>query len=148
MASLDFCRVVLQVAWLFSSPACSAREQLLAACKPRASREIQPWVPASLHNIEHFFTLSHTLPLHDSHLNTGFLNVVLQANLSRNKANRWLIKFNLTVGTSYMGWGSCWSIPHGTQDLVVLVVPCYNGRLSQLVSHPSVKGYAPSIIGG
>ena len=97
MASLDFCPVVLQLAWLFSSPACSARVQLLAVCKPRASREIQPRVPASLHSLEHFFTLSHTPPLHDSHLNTGFLSAILQANMSRNKANTWLIKFNLTI---------------------------------------------------
>ena len=26
-----------------------------------------------MHTLELFFTLSHTLPLHDSHLNTGFL---------------------------------------------------------------------------
>ena len=65
--------------------------------KPRVTREIQPRVPASLHSLEHFFTLSHTLPLHDSHLNTGFLSAVLQANMSRNKANTWLIKFNLTT---------------------------------------------------
>ena len=97
MASLDFCPVVLQLAWLFSSLACSARVQLLAACKPQASHEIQPRVPTSLHSLEHFFTLSHTLPLHDSHLNTGFLSAILQANLSRNKANTWLIKFNLTI---------------------------------------------------
>ena len=70
--------------------------QLLVACKPRDSREIKPQVPASLHCLEHFFTLSHTLPLHDSHLNTRFLNAVLQANMSQNKANTWLIKFNLT----------------------------------------------------
>ena len=30
-------------------------------------------VPVSLHNLVQFFTLSHTLPLHDSHLNTGLL---------------------------------------------------------------------------
>ena len=101
MASLNFCPVVLQLAWLFSSPACSARVQLLAACKPRASSEIQPRVPASLYNLEHFFTLSHTLPLHDSHLNTGFLSAVLQVNLSRNKANTWLTKFNLTKSYSH-----------------------------------------------
>ena len=40
----------------------------------------QPW--AILH------TLSHTLPLHDSHLNTGFLSAKIQANLARNKANK------------------------------------------------------------
>ena len=97
MASLDFCPIVLQVAWLFSSLACSVRVQLLATCKPRASREIQPRVPASLHSLEYFFTLSHTLFLYDSHLNTGFLNAVLQPNFSWNKTNTWLIKFNLTT---------------------------------------------------
>ena len=33
-------------------------------------------------------TLSHMLPLHDSHLNTGFLIAKIQANLARNKANK------------------------------------------------------------
>ena len=33
-----------------------------------------------MHTLEFFFTLSHTLPLHDSHLNTEFLNAELQAN--------------------------------------------------------------------
>ena len=97
VASLDFCPVVLQLAWLFSCPAYSVRVQLLAACKPWASREIKPRDFASLHSLEHFFTLSHTLPLHDSHLNTRFLSAILQANLSRNKTNTWLIKFNLTL---------------------------------------------------
>ena len=41
-----------------------------------------------MHILELFFTLSHTLPLHDSHLNTRFLNVELQANLTRNKSNK------------------------------------------------------------
>ena len=108
MASLDFCPVVLQMAWLFSSPACSAGVQLLAAYKLRASRKIQPRVPASLYSLEHFFTLSHTLPLHDSHLNTGFLSAVLQANLSWNKANTWLIKFNLTYLNKQLLWIIIW----------------------------------------
>ena len=93
MARLDFCPVVLQLAWLLSSLACSVRVHLLAACKPQVS--------TSLHNLEHFFTLFYTLPLHDSHLNTGFLSVVLQVNLSWNKANTWLIKFNLTISLSF-----------------------------------------------
>ena len=97
IAKLDFCPVVLQLAWLFSSLACFTRVHLLAACKPWASREIQSRVFASLHNLEYFFTLSHTLPLHDSHLNIGLLSTKLQANLSRNKANTWLIKFNFTI---------------------------------------------------
>ena len=44
-----------------------------------------------------FFTFSHTQPLHYSHLNTEFLHAKLQANLAQNKANTWLIKFNLTM---------------------------------------------------
>ena len=75
-----FCPVVLQLAWRFSFFACFTCVHLLAACKPR--------VPASLHSFEHFFTLSHTLPLHDSHLNIGLLIAKLQANLARNKANK------------------------------------------------------------
>ena len=102
IARLDFCPVVLQLAWLFSSLACSTHVHLLAACKPWASREIQSRVFASQHNLEHFFTLSHTLPLHDSHLNTGSLSAELQANLSQNKANTWLIKFNLTYIYKYI----------------------------------------------
>ena len=76
-----FCPVVLQLA-------CLACVQLLATCKPWATREIQSRVLISLHNLEHFFTLSHTLPLHDSHLNTGLLIAKIQANLARNKANK------------------------------------------------------------
>ena len=64
----------------------------LAACKPRVTRKIQSQVPASLHNLEHFFTLSHTLPLHDSHLNTGLLIAKIQENLARNKANKMVDK--------------------------------------------------------
>ena len=94
VANLDFCPVVLQLAWLFSFPACSACVQLLAACKPQVTREIQPRVPASLHSLEHFFTFSHTLPLHDSHLNTGLLIAKLRANLARNKANKMVDKIS------------------------------------------------------
>ena len=36
----------------------------------------------------HLSNSSHKLPLHDSHLNTGFLNAKIQANLARNKANK------------------------------------------------------------
>ena len=74
--------------------ACLARVQLLATCKPRATCEIQSRVPASLHNLEHFFTLSHTLPLHDSHLNTGLLIAKIQENLARNKANKMVDKIS------------------------------------------------------
>ena len=51
-----------------------------------------PRVFASVHNFEHFFTLSHSLPLHDSHLNTGLLIAKIQANLAQNKANKMVDK--------------------------------------------------------
>ena len=87
-----FCPVVLQLAWRFSFSTCLARVQLLVACKPRATREVQLRVPATLHKLEHFFTLSHTLPLHDSHLNTGLLIAKIQANLAWNKTNKMVDK--------------------------------------------------------
>ena len=83
-----FCPVVLQLAWRFSFSASFAHVHLLATCKPRATRVIQLQFPASLHSLKHFFTLSHTLPLHDSHLNTRLLIAKLQANLARNKTNK------------------------------------------------------------
>ena len=71
---------------------CLARVQLLATCKPRATCEIQLRVPVSLHNLEHFFTLCHILPLHDFHQNTRLLIAKIQANLARNKANKMVDK--------------------------------------------------------
>ena len=53
---------------------------------------VQPWVSASLHNLEHFFTLSHSLLLHDSHLNTRLLITKIQAYFARNKANKMVDK--------------------------------------------------------
>ena len=53
---------------------------------------VQPRVSASLHNLEHFFTLSHSLLLHDSHLNIGLLIAKIQENLARNKANKMIDK--------------------------------------------------------
>ena len=72
--------------------ACLAHVQLLAACKPRATRKIQSRVPASLHNLEHFFTLSHIIHLYDSHLNTRLLIAKIQANLTWNKTNKMVDK--------------------------------------------------------
>ena len=83
-----FCPVVLQLAWLFIFSACFTRVHHLVACQLRANRKFQLRVPATLHKLEHFFTLSHTLPLYDSHLNIGLLITKLQANLAWNKANK------------------------------------------------------------
>ena len=68
--------------------ACLARVHHSGGLQPRATREIQPRVLASLHKLEQFFTLFHTLPLHDSHLNTRLLIAKIQANLAPNKANK------------------------------------------------------------
>ena len=72
--------------------ACLACEQLLATCSRespvRSSRESLFF----LHTLKHFFTLSHSLPLQESHLNTGLLIAEIQANLTRNKANRMVDK--------------------------------------------------------
>ena len=61
---------------------------------------VQPRVSISLHNLEYFFTLSHTLPLRESHLNTWLLIAKIQANLARNKANKMVDKiqpYNLPI---------------------------------------------------
>ena len=77
--------------------ACLAHVHHSGGLQSQATREIQPRVPVSLHNLEQFFTLSHTLPLRDSHLYTGLLIAKIQANWHGIKPTRWLIKFNLTI---------------------------------------------------
>ena len=72
--------------------ACLARVHHSGGLQPQATREIQLQVPVSLHNLEQFFTLSHTLPLHDSHLNTRLLIAKIQANLAQNKNNKMVEK--------------------------------------------------------
>ena len=68
--------------------ACLARVQHFGGLQPRATHKIQPRVPTSLHNLEQFFTLFYSLPLHDSYLNTRLLIAKIQANLARNKTNK------------------------------------------------------------
>ena len=72
--------------------ACLARVHHSGGLQPRAIHEIQSRVPVSLHNLEQFFTLFHTIPLNDSHLNTGLLIAKIQENLARNKANKMVDK--------------------------------------------------------
>ena len=82
-----FCPVVLQLAWLFTfwhawHVCCVWR--LEAVSHPREQA-------ASLCFLAHSWainTLFHSLPLQQSHLNTGLLNAKIQANLARNKANK------------------------------------------------------------
>ena len=82
-----FCHVVLQLAWCFNFWH-AWHVFNIWRLQPWAIHEIQSRVPASLHNLEHFFTLYHSLPLHESHLNTGLLIAKIQTNLTRNKANK------------------------------------------------------------
>ena len=84
----NFCPVMQQLVRLFSFWHAWHVCNILAACNLRATREIQPRVPVSLYNLEQFFTLSHTLPSHNSHLNAGLLIAKLQVNLTWNKANK------------------------------------------------------------
>ena len=72
--------------------ACLACVQLLAACNSQSpARSIRESL-FFLHTLEHFFTLSHSLPLQESHLITRLLIVEIQANLARNKANKMVDK--------------------------------------------------------
>jgi len=81
-----FCPVVLQLAdcspsSMLGTWGCFWR--LEAASHPRDPAATLCFLAHSWAN----FTLSHSLPLHQTHLNTGLLNAELQANLARNKAN-------------------------------------------------------------
>ena len=68
--------------------ACLAHVQLLAACSHESPARSSHESLFFLHTLEHFFTLSHSLSLQESHLNTGLLIAEIQANLARNKANK------------------------------------------------------------
>ena len=72
--------------------ACLAREQLLAACSHESPARSGRESLFFLHALEHFFTLSYSLPLQESHLNTGLLITEIQANLAWNKANKMVDK--------------------------------------------------------
>ena len=90
MVSLYFLSYSALASMTLQFLACLARVQLLAACTTsgdlQAASHLQ--VLVFLHNLEYFFTLSHTLPLHDSHLNIELLIAKIQANSTRNKANK------------------------------------------------------------
>ena len=74
-----FCPVVLQLAWLFTF-----WHAWHVCCIWRLAA-------ASLFFLAHswaFNTLSHSLPLQQTDLNTGLLNAEIQANFARNKTNK------------------------------------------------------------
>ena len=120
----DFCSVVNS--WRDASASsmlgmCATFGGLQAANHPRDPIAS----PYFLHNLEHFFTLSHTLPLHDSHLNTGLLIAKIQANLTWNKANK-MVEDNWMVSLYFL---SC-STPTG---MMLQLLPCL-ARVQLLVA--------------
>ena len=72
--------------------ACLVRVQLQAACSHESPARSSCESLFFLHTLKHFFTLSHSLPLQESHLNTRLLIAEIQANLAQNKANKMIDK--------------------------------------------------------
>ena len=72
--------------------ACLAYEQLLAACSCESPVRSSCESLFFLHTFEHFFILSHSLPLQESHLSKGLLIAEIQSNLVENKANKMVDK--------------------------------------------------------
>ena len=87
-----FCPVVAPAGVTVQLLVCLARELLLAACSRESPARSNLETLFFLHILEHFFTLSHSLPLQESHLNTGLLIAKIQANLAQNKANKMVDK--------------------------------------------------------
>ena len=82
-----FCLVVLQLAWLFKF-----WHAWHVCCFWRLAATSYPRDPAVrfcfLAHSWAFNTLSHSLPLQQTHLNTGLLIAEIQANLAQNKTNK------------------------------------------------------------
>ena len=88
----DFCPIVQQLAWRFKFWHAWHVCTFWRFASHEPPREIQSRAPATLHNLEHLFTLSHILLLHESHLNTRLLIAKIQTNLVQNKANKMVDK--------------------------------------------------------
>ena len=85
--------VILQLPYMVHT--CASFGDLPVVSQPQDPVARNYWV----HTFELFFILSHTLPLHEFHLNIRFLNAELQANWYGIKPTKWLNKFNLTILT-------------------------------------------------
>ena len=91
-----FCPVVIQLSWPFNFLHASHVWNFGESSVVSHSWVLVARMLLIAHTLE-FFTLSHTQPLHHSHLNTGYLITKLQENSLWNKANAWLNKFNLII---------------------------------------------------
>ena len=105
--------MTLQLLCMFHT--CVNFDSLLVASHPR----VQLRVSTPLNNLEHFFTFSHSLSLHDSHLNSGLLIVKIQANLAQNKTNKMVDKIQ--------PYSSHMCIAHTT--LLVTCIACFDNFL-------------------
>ena len=88
MASCPILSCSAPASMTFQLLACLARVQLLVACSRESPARSSHDSLFFLHTLEHFFTISHSLPLQESHLNTRLLIAEIQENLARNKANK------------------------------------------------------------
>ena len=92
--------------------ACLAYVQLLATYSHESPVKSSRESLFFLHTLEHFFTLSHSLPLQKSHLNTGLLIAEIQANLARNKANKMVDKIFPKQVERFCSKPWCKQFPH------------------------------------
>ena len=83
-----FCPVVLQLSWHINFWHAWHMCSFWRLAAARSSRKYLFF----LHTLELIFTLSHSLPLQEFHLNTGLLIAEIQANLAQNKANKMVDK--------------------------------------------------------
>ena len=92
MASCPILSCSVPVGMALQLLVCLACVQLLAACSRESPSRSSRKFLFFLHTLEHFFTLSHSLPLEESHLNTGLLIIEIQANLAWNETNKMVDK--------------------------------------------------------
>ena len=92
MASCPILSCNTPVGMMLQLLTCLACVQLLVACSHESPTRSCRDSLFFLHTIEHFFTISHSLLLQESHLNTRLLITEIQANLARNKANKMVDK--------------------------------------------------------
>ena len=87
MANLYFLSCSTLAGIMLQLLACLACVHHLAACsrEPPARSSRESLLLCTILNIS---SLSHLLPLHESHLNIGLLIAKIQVNLTRNKANK------------------------------------------------------------
>ena len=111
--TIFFYPIVLQLSWPFNFLHASHVWHFGESSVARYSEVPIARMLLIAHTLE-FFTLSHTQPLHDFHLNTRFLIAKLQANLAQNKTNTWLNKFNLIESVLFGDFVFDWFI-----DLIV-----------------------------